>query len=99
MRAFFNELDTKGKGKVDIHEFRLHLRNEKMAAYLSFLGIDASHAKNLFKLLSDDGTRALTADEFVNGCMRVRGGAKGIDIALVMDELALTNDKLSTLKR
>lgn len=94
MNLFFYELDEDGDGNLDIDEFTAHLENDSMVAYLSFLGIDGANATQMFRLLSNNGNKSLTAEEFVNGCLRVRGAAKSIDIALVMDEVAVVKTRV-----
>mmetsp|Transcript_118861 Transcript_118861/g.222189 ORF Transcript_118861/g.222189 Transcript_118861/m.222189 type:complete len:91 (-) Transcript_118861:130-402(-) len=40
----------------------------------------------LFKLLDIDGSGAVGIEEFVIGCMRLKGSAKSIDLATLMYE-------------
>merc|ERR1712151_506040 len=47
-------------------------------------------AKALFNLLDEDDSNAVGIDEFVTGCMRLRGSAKSIDVNMLL----LENGKL-----
>merc|ERR1712048_972640 len=57
-----------------------------VSAFFILLDVDPSDAYALFKLLDDDGSGTIDADEFVDGCLRLQGQAKSIDLAKVRHE-------------
>merc|ERR1712187_857377 len=52
-------------------------------AYLKTLEIDVSQVRTLFTLLDVDRTGEVDIDEFVGGCLRLRGGATSMDLAVL----------------
>jgi len=86
LRKVFHDADTDGGGQLDLEEFEAHLHNREVLAYLKFLEIDIYEARGLFQLLDVDETGAVEIDEFVVGMMRLKGAAKGVDVATLMYE-------------
>lgn len=79
----FMELDTNHSGSLTIEEFELHVDDEKIMAYLRSRDIDIGQVRTLFMLLDVDGTGDVSMEEFVNGILRLKGGASGIDLAFL----------------
>jgi len=50
------------------------------------LGLDVSEARGLFQLLDIDDDQEVSIEELVHGITRLKGGAKGLDLATVMFE-------------
>jgi len=55
-------------------------------AYFASLQIDVGEAKSLYQLLDTDEDGSIAIEEFVLGCMRLKGMAKAVDIAMIMYE-------------
>eukprot|EP00746_Dinoflagellata_sp_MGD_P026909 gnl/MRDRNA2_/MRDRNA2_163420_c0_seq1.p1 gnl/MRDRNA2_/MRDRNA2_163420_c0~~gnl/MRDRNA2_/MRDRNA2_163420_c0_seq1.p1 ORF type:complete len:489 (+),score=99.30 gnl/MRDRNA2_/MRDRNA2_163420_c0_seq1:58-1467(+) len=86
VKRLFEETDGNGSGEVSWEEFEQHLENPKVQAYFSSLELDASEARGLFKLLDIDGNGTVNRNEFIMGCMRLKGHAKSVDVATLMYE-------------
>lgn len=53
-----------------------------MNVFFAMLGLDSSDAKTLFQLLDqDEEDEEVKIEEFVHGCLRLKGYAKSIDLA------------------
>jgi len=91
LKHLFDELDSSGDGALTKEEFQLLIQDERLKALFSVLGIDPNDIEELWELM-DDGDGAITSQEFVQGAVRLRGTAKGLDM------LGLTNlmEKLLT---
>eukprot|EP00747_Dinoflagellata_sp_TGD_P172458 gnl/TRDRNA2_/TRDRNA2_208988_c0_seq1.p1 gnl/TRDRNA2_/TRDRNA2_208988_c0~~gnl/TRDRNA2_/TRDRNA2_208988_c0_seq1.p1 ORF type:complete len:171 (-),score=38.39 gnl/TRDRNA2_/TRDRNA2_208988_c0_seq1:189-662(-) len=94
LKDLFRSLDGNRTGMITVSEFEKALDDEDVEAYFSSLQLDINDAWTLFKLLDDDGSNVVHIDEFVMGCLRLRGTAKGIDIATLMYESRLMARKL-----
>jgi hypothetical protein len=81
IEQIFGRIDDDNSGSITIQEFKGHLENEQMRAYFDSLGLDTSDIWTLFKLLDADQGSVLELDEFISGCMRMKGYAKGVDVA------------------
>jgi len=88
LRDLFGLLDANGNGMISLIELEEHLDSPKLEAFLKEIDIDVSEARNLFLLLDRDSDGRIDADEFLSGCLRLRGPAKSLDMQLVMRELA-----------
>ena len=62
-----------------------------MQAFLSGLDIDITDARIVFTLLDVDGNGGLTVEEFVDGALKLKGPAKGIDMLSMMFDLVRYN--------
>lgn len=92
IKRMFDEIDSDGSGFITMKEFEEHLQKGTIEAVFSSLSIDTDDAWTLFQLLDDDKGNSLDADEFVHGCLRLKGNAKSIDVAkLSRDQNRLYN--------
>merc|ERR1711870_43656 len=85
-KAFFHEADTDKSGMLSWEEFSEHLQDDKVKAYFQALELDVSQARGLFKLLDIDGNNQVGLNEFLDGCMRLKGQAKSIDVNMLLYE-------------
>jgi len=95
IQAIFKDADKDGDGQLSWTEFENYLSNDTTAAYFSTAGVDASLARTLFKLLDVDDTDQVGIDEFIGGCMRLKGGARSIDVNMLLYETEKMCHKLT----
>merc|ERR1740129_2596005 len=86
MRQIFEDADVDGSGTISESEFEQHLDDARIRAHLRSMGLEVDEARGLFKLLDIDKSGEIGLDEFVFGCLRLKGGAKAIDLATLMYE-------------
>eukprot|EP00927_Polykrikos_kofoidii_P084499 TRINITY_DN8915_c0_g1_i1.p1 TRINITY_DN8915_c0_g1~~TRINITY_DN8915_c0_g1_i1.p1 ORF type:complete len:609 (+),score=101.45 TRINITY_DN8915_c0_g1_i1:69-1895(+) len=82
----FENMDQDASGTISVEEFEHHINDEKVSGFFVLLDIDASDAFSLFRLLDEDGSGAIDAEEFVDGCLRLQGSARSIDLAKIRHE-------------
>jgi len=97
VKTFFQEADRDRSGKLSLEEFRLHLRNKNVSAYFRALDLDVSQAEVLFNLLDQDGSNLVSLEEFLSGCMRLKGQARSIDVNMLLHENRALSNKISQL--
>jgi len=89
----FHEADTDGSGTVSWDEFTSHIEDDRVKAYFKVLDLHLDQAEQLFVLLDPHKTGEVSIDDFVKGCIRLKGGAKSIDIqTLVHQNKAILED-------
>jgi len=88
LQDIFRTVDSDGSGTVTFQEFRDHLDNEPVKAYFESLELDVTDVSALFQLLDSDDGNLVDLDEFVTGLIRLRGSAKRVDVAVIMQQLA-----------
>lgn len=86
MQAIFQEVDAHCTGKITWQDFHEYLQNEHVQAYFATQQLDTSDARELFNLLDVDQNEEVTVEEFVMGCMHLRGQAKSSDVATLLRE-------------
>lgn len=86
MRELFHEIDADGSGTISWQELKSNLTDESMKAYFSLMQIETEEAKGLFQLLDVDESGEVAIEEFIMGCMRLKGAAKSIDLAALLYE-------------
>merc|ERR1719440_1971629 len=87
LEELFNSWDASHDGDLTLAEFEAHLSDDRMQALFHTLDVMASDAWTLFKLLDADGGGTVDADEFVTGCIRMRGGARAAHIEKLQYEI------------
>merc|ERR1712176_1160689 len=86
MRDLFEQVDFAETGQMTWDQFESQLGTPGMEMYFRAIDLDISEARGLFKLLDLDESDSISVDEFVMGCLRLRGNAKAIDLATLMFE-------------
>lgn len=99
VRDIFQSADVNGDGKLTIDDFdELIVKQPRMRLWIADLGLTTSEVSGLFKLM-DDGDGFVTFEEFLSGLMRLRGGAKSIDLATLLYENRRILMKLEGVKK
>merc|ERR1712187_197894 len=93
-QKLFMELDTDGSGSIGYDEFISKMANPQVRHYMSAIGVNVTHAGELFKLLDVDDGGTLEIEEFVMGCMQLKGGAKAVDMESLMRQQKRSMAKL-----
>jgi len=76
-------------------EFRKKMNCNEMQEYFKSINVDPNEARGLFDLLDVDGNGEVDAHELINGCLRLRGGAKALELSLLMQETLRMFSKMS----
>jgi len=86
LKAIFREADDDSSGTLSRKELDKHLEDPDIAARFELLGLDTSEARGFFHLLDLEDSGEVYIDEFVHGMVRIKGAAKGVDIATLLYE-------------
>jgi len=97
MLALFEEMDDDGTGTVTMDEFLTHLDDDRVVAYFNSMQLDVSDAKNLFKLLDVDRSGSVEIHEFIEGCQKLKGESRTLDMHLMRFELQYVRNELHEL--
>lgn len=97
LRDLFKCIDAHHQGKVNFDMLESCLDDPQCQAYFEVLGITSDDAWNLFKLLDDDDSNQIELEEFVSGCLRLRGSARSIDSHMLLYESRWTMRKVTCL--
>lgn len=83
MQRVFEELDTNGSGTLSLEEFEKQMDDENVLTFLSTLELDIDQVRTLLTLLDLDQNGEVDIEEFITGCLRLKGGAKSLDMAIL----------------
>jgi hypothetical protein len=95
LQDLFRRLDVDKSGFLTIKEFECLLRDDRVQGYFSSMELDTSDAWALFKLLVNEDTHVVYTEDFVEGCLRLKGNAKGMDMAKLLHDNKFLLKKLS----
>jgi len=89
-KALFQAIDSDNSGSISKEEFEEHLHDPRVQAFFASLELEATDALNLFKLLETDLDHEddddIDVEDFVMGCLRLKGYAKSCDMAVLMKD-------------
>ncbi|CAK0866636.1 unnamed protein product [Prorocentrum cordatum] len=94
MRKVFWELDVDEDGGITMEELRRRMQDPEIGAYFSQLGVDSDQVGKLFLLLDRDQSGSLDPEEFMFGCLKLRGAAKNLDVAVLHQEVQWIHETL-----
>jgi len=86
LATIFQHMEKDRRGVVSCEAFVGHMGNEEMKNQLSLLGLDWIDGVALFRFLDVDQRNYLTIDEFVMGCLRLKGEAILVDMDVEIKE-------------
>mmetsp|Transcript_34867 Transcript_34867/g.81483 ORF Transcript_34867/g.81483 Transcript_34867/m.81483 type:complete len:710 (+) Transcript_34867:128-2257(+) len=92
----FRSLDSDSAGEITLSDLERNMRKPDFQAYLRHLNLNVDKAWDIFRLVDADRSGAVSSEEFVEGCLRLRGEAKAVDVARLGYEMTKTQDRLSS---
>jgi len=100
IKEFFKQADTDRSGQLSFDEFTKHLQDPMVKAYFNTLDLDTRQADVLFHLLDRDESGEVGITEFLDGCLRLKGEARNLDMNLVIYQMEhLLKESKNLLKR
>jgi hypothetical protein len=97
LQRVFQELDHDASGTLTLDEFEKQIQDENILSYLSAIDLDINEVRILLPLLDLDQNGEVDIDEFITGCLRLKGGAKSIDMAILQYQIEWILHNISTL--
>lgn len=85
MKEIFTVADKDGSGSIDWEEFQAMVKTPAVLAWLAMQDMEIQDMTMVFALL-DDGRGEVSYEEFIQGVLRCRGGARGVDVASLVSE-------------
>lgn len=92
LREVFAKTDHDGNGMLEWEEFEKHIEDSQMDVLFKAVDLDRSEARGLFELIDIENKGEISREDFIMGCLRLKGGAKALDLATLMyDNKRLAN--------
>eukprot|EP00747_Dinoflagellata_sp_TGD_P103288 gnl/TRDRNA2_/TRDRNA2_168913_c0_seq7.p1 gnl/TRDRNA2_/TRDRNA2_168913_c0~~gnl/TRDRNA2_/TRDRNA2_168913_c0_seq7.p1 ORF type:complete len:493 (-),score=69.85 gnl/TRDRNA2_/TRDRNA2_168913_c0_seq7:27-1505(-) len=86
LKTLFLSHDDDKSGGINPEEFNNFLTRPELQSMLAEMQLDPRDGDLLFKLLDEDESGEIEAEELVSGCMRLRGQARSLELAAFMHE-------------
>eukprot|EP00439_Symbiodinium_sp_Y106_P012854 s1224_g1.t2 len=86
IKALFSQLGDEKTGAITFAMFEEKIHSPAVQAYFEVLGLDVWDAWSFFKLLDLDNGGEVEVEEFLMGCLRLRGPARAIDVGKVIHD-------------
>lgn len=87
LKGMFRDVDTDESGTISLEELRSYLQDEEVRTLLMMMDIEVPDCVSFFEILDVDGNGTLEIDEFVIGCMNLKGDAKMVALATTTRDL------------
>lgn len=83
--TLFQKFGAEG-GVITFEQFQKNLKAAEVREYFQTLGLDVWDAWSFFKLLDEDGGGEVEIEEFLMGCLRLRGQATAMDVGKIIND-------------
>eukprot|EP00450_Noctiluca_scintillans_P009222 CAMPEP_0194497182 /NCGR_PEP_ID=MMETSP0253-20130528/14207_1 /TAXON_ID=2966 /ORGANISM="Noctiluca scintillans" /LENGTH=290 /DNA_ID=CAMNT_0039338661 /DNA_START=124 /DNA_END=994 /DNA_ORIENTATION=+ len=98
LTAIFDKIESEGTGTGEISDrlFVEQVEREEMKMQFALLGLYYTDGLNFFRLLDVDANKSVGIDQFVMGCLRLKGGSLLIDTNILIEDtraLVLTTSR------
>eukprot|EP00933_Yihiella_yeosuensis_P017881 TRINITY_DN14867_c0_g2_i1.p1 TRINITY_DN14867_c0_g2~~TRINITY_DN14867_c0_g2_i1.p1 ORF type:complete len:522 (+),score=93.66 TRINITY_DN14867_c0_g2_i1:212-1777(+) len=94
----FQISDTDGSGSLDLEEYMAAIENPEVQWRLKMLDLPLEETMMLFQKVDGDGQQELSYQDFIQGCLKLKGVAQSKDMLSVMsqaDALAVKMDAMA----
>eukprot|EP00931_Biecheleriopsis_adriatica_P052192 TRINITY_DN30337_c0_g1_i5.p1 TRINITY_DN30337_c0_g1~~TRINITY_DN30337_c0_g1_i5.p1 ORF type:complete len:131 (-),score=24.70 TRINITY_DN30337_c0_g1_i5:82-474(-) len=93
------------RDELDWDTFQDELDNKALVSFFQAIDVDPSEAEFIFKLIDVNDNGGVDLEEFINGCLNLKGPAKAIDSCKILqfshnimekvDAISMSVDRLS----
>ncbi|CAK9031993.1 unnamed protein product [Durusdinium trenchii] len=97
LRKLFQRLDDDSNGKLTLADFEKHFNETEVRATFETLELKASDAWTLFQSIDHDEDFEINLEEFLNGCVELRGPAKAVDLFALRTQTGKVRDTLAKI--
>lgn len=96
LRSLFEEGDKDGSGYIDWAEFKTMVCDHRVRAWLGTLDVTATDMATIFSLLGD-GDERISFDEFIDGVVKCKGHARGVEVVKLMSKFEQMNQSIADI--
>jgi len=97
LREFFEQSDEDGSGTLTMEEVQAAMKDPEAMNKLKLIDLPLDDPHEIFSLLDVDQSGELSIDEFISGCMRIKGNAKSKDLLAVQIAVDTLGSKFADL--
>jgi len=97
-RALFKQIDTNHSGTISAQELEQHLEDPAVKAYFLSVDIQPHEAETVFALIDKEIDSDIDLEEFILGCVGLRGNARAVDLARMSHESKIMGNDLKQIQ-
>merc|ERR1712107_136835 len=86
IESLFRLLDKNASGLLGLREMLQRFKDDDIQIFFESLDIRPEDAWSVWKVFDVDDDHTIDLEQFTNGCLRLRGAARGIDLAVLKQE-------------
>jgi hypothetical protein len=94
LRRLFKLTDVDNSQELSWDEFTEQLHSRQMVEYFKAVDLSMTEAESLFRLLDTDNSGCIDIEEFVRGCLRLRGPARSVDLSAFVHAFHLHDERM-----
>merc|ERR1712203_6083 len=87
IRDLFLTDDMEGPCEINWEDFSAKLRTNAMQEYFKQINVEVAEARSLFDLLDEDSSGSIDSKEIVEGCLKLRGPARALELSLLARDI------------
>jgi len=99
IKLLFQNSDEIVDGNITESILKALLLQQNFKDQLSALGLHSTEAHGLFKLLDGDSSGSVSIDEFISGCLRLKGVAQAVDMVTMLSRTDQMSRKLYRIEK
>jgi len=99
LKYLFEEMDREHHGSVDVEQLIDYMSQSDVQAYLATLQLHTSNFKAVASMLDPHKTGQVSMDAFIAGCLRYKGHARTVDVAMLMQQQKTQSSNLGNLAK
>jgi len=98
-RDLCKHLDEDDSGTISYAEFIESMQDDRMVAYMASVGLEVHDVELFFRIVTNAAhNEQITIDQFVEGCMSMRGQATGLDMQKSLFETSKLHMRLQLME-
>ncbi|CAK9076733.1 unnamed protein product [Durusdinium trenchii] len=97
LRQAFHEIETATGHLLNAQDLAAAMEEDKLSAFMESLGISTDDVWTLFLLIDKDDDGLVDIEQFVAGCMQLRGPAKSLQVAKMSYENRITREQIKRI--
>jgi hypothetical protein len=94
LRRLCNAADVSKAGRMKVADWKKAVGSSPLREYLYIFGLPEHHMLTLIRMLAADADGHVSIHDFVQGCMRLKGGASSFDMNTVLFDMLSVKDTL-----
>mmetsp|Transcript_152047 Transcript_152047/g.291053 ORF Transcript_152047/g.291053 Transcript_152047/m.291053 type:complete len:635 (-) Transcript_152047:165-2069(-) len=94
LKSLFEQIDMNGSGELELEALHHLWCEESMRAFFTSLELEPNDCWMFFTILASHCESGVKIEEFVDGCMKLKGTAKAFDVAVISLELKHLSSQL-----